>query len=82
MARLEVDAATDRVVNFINAMTMELQMLARACGKANVHDLEPEDMRALTLEAALITGIPLVGTEVNLRHLLARLAGGATEHLS
>jgi len=43
-------------------MTLEIQMLARACGKANVHNLEPEDLRSLTLEAAAITGIPLVGT--------------------
>jgi hypothetical protein len=43
-------------------MTLEMQMLARACGKADVHDLEPEDLRALTLEAAAIAGIPLVGT--------------------
>ena len=34
MARLEVDAATERVVNFLNAMTMEIQMLARCCGKS------------------------------------------------
>ena len=38
-------------------------MLARACGKSDVHDLEPEDLRALTLEASMITGIPLVGTD-------------------
>jgi len=44
-------------------MTMELQMMARACGKADVHDLEPEDLRALTLESSIITGIPLVGTD-------------------
>ncbi len=43
-------------------MTLEIQMLARACGKADVHDLEPEDLRALTLEASAITGMPLVGT--------------------
>jgi hypothetical protein len=36
-------------------------MMARACGKSNVHDLEPEDLRALTVEAALITGVPLAG---------------------
>ncbi len=40
------------------AMTLEIQMLARACGKANVHDLEPEDLRALTLESSAITGLP------------------------
>src|SRR5262245_16774375 len=42
-------------------MTAEIQMLARACGMANVHDLDADDLRALTLEASLITGIPLVG---------------------
>lgn len=62
VARLEVDAATDRVVNLFNALTAEIQMLARSCGKADVHDLEPEDLRALTLESSMITGVPLVGT--------------------
>jgi methylamine---glutamate N-methyltransferase subunit C len=62
MARLPVDEATDRVANFLTAMTLEVQMLARACGKANIHDLDPDDLRALTIEAAAITGIPLVGT--------------------
>lgn len=62
MKRLPIDEATERVANFLHAMTLEIQMLARACGKADVHDLEPEDLRALTVEAAAITGIPLVGT--------------------
>ena len=61
VARLPIDEAAQRVANFLTAMTLEVQMIARACGKANVHDLDPEDLRALTLEAALITGIPLVG---------------------
>jgi glutamate synthase domain-containing protein 2 len=63
MARLPIDEAADRVANFLTAMTLEVQMLARACGKANVHDLDPDDLRALTMEAAAITGIPLVGTQ-------------------
>lgn len=62
MARLEIDEAAERVANFLLAMTLEVQMIARACGKANVHDLDPDDLRALTIEAAAITGIPLVGT--------------------
>jgi glutamate synthase domain-containing protein 2 len=62
MARLPIDDAADRVANFLTAMTLEVQMLARACGKANIHDLDPDDLRALTIEAAAITGIPLVGT--------------------
>src|SRR5262249_14749357 len=62
IARLPVEEAAQRVANFLTAMTLEVQMIARACGKANVHDLDPEDLRALTLEASLITGIPLMGT--------------------
>ena len=67
MARLDPDEGAERVANFLNAMTLEIQMIARACGKANVHNLEPEDLRALTLEAALITGIPLVGMREPIR---------------
>ena len=62
MQRLPIPEAAERVANFLHAMTLEIQMLARACGKADVHDLEPEDLRALTLEASAITGLPLVGT--------------------
>jgi len=62
MKRLPIEAAAERVANFMHAMTLEIQMLARACGKSDIHDLEPEDLRALTLEASAITGIPLVGT--------------------
>lgn len=62
-ARLVLDEAADRVFNFVTAMTMEMQMMARACGKSDVHHLEPEDMRALTMEASMITGIPLAGTD-------------------
>ncbi len=42
---------------------IELQRLARACGKSHVHNLEPEDMVALTMEAAAMAGVPLAGTE-------------------
>jgi methylamine---glutamate N-methyltransferase subunit C len=52
-----------RVYNLLTAMTMELQMLARACGKTNVHSLEPEDLAALTVEAAAMAKVPLAGTD-------------------
>src|SRR5438876_57935 len=64
MKRLEIDAAAERVANWFHATTSEVQILARACGKRDVHDLEPEDLRALTLEASLITGVPLACTNV------------------
>ena len=49
--RLVVDDAAHRVYNFLHTLTLECQMLARACGKTNVHNLEPEDLCALTVEA-------------------------------
>jgi glutamate synthase domain-containing protein 2 len=61
--RLVVDEAAERVYNILTAMTMELQMLARACGKTDVHSLEPEDLCALTVEAAAMAKVPLAGTE-------------------
>ena len=65
--RLPVEVAAERIENFLNALTLECQMFARACGKQDVHDLEPEDLRTLTLEASMITGIPLVGTDFAFR---------------
>ena len=44
-------------------MTMEVTLLAKACGKSDVHNLEPEDLRALTLEASAFTGVALCGID-------------------
>ena len=44
-------------------MTMEVTALARACGKSDVHNLEPEDLVALTVEAAAMARVPLAGTD-------------------
>ena len=41
---------------------MEVQLLARACGKTNIHSLEPEDLAALTHEASAMAKVPLAGT--------------------
>ena len=62
-SRLNPDEAGERVASFLRAVTMELTMIAKACGKSNVHNLEPEDLRALTLEASAMTGVPLAGID-------------------
>ena len=62
MKRLDIDEGAERVASFLLTMVSEVQMLARACGKADIHDFDPEDLRALTLESSMICGIPLVGT--------------------
>jgi hypothetical protein len=48
--------------NVIRASIGEASMMARCTGKTNLHNIEPEDLRALTLATAEATGIPLAGT--------------------
>ena len=61
--RLAPDRAAEEVANYLRAITMELTALARACGKSDVHHLEPEDLVALTVEAAAMARVPLAGTD-------------------
>ncbi len=61
--RLDPDGAAGRVANYLRSLTMELTALARACGKSDVHHLEPEDLVALTVEAAAMARVPLAGTD-------------------
>ena len=60
--RLDPVAGGRRLANYLRVLTMETQTLARACGKSHVLNLEPEDMVALTVEAAAMAGVPLAGT--------------------
>ncbi len=52
-----------RLANYLKVMTLEAQTIARACGKNHLHNLEPEDLCALTLEAAAMARVPLAGTD-------------------
>jgi glutamate synthase domain-containing protein 2 len=60
--RLDPIKAAKRLQNFLAVLTMETQIIARACGKSHVLNLEPEDVVALTVEAAAMAGVPLAGT--------------------
>ena len=61
-ARLNPEDAGRRLANYLKVMTLEAQTIARACGKSHIHNLEPEDLCALTVEASAMTGVPLAGT--------------------
>ncbi len=61
-SRLDPVLAGRRLANYLKVLTLEVQTLARACGKSHVHNLEPQDMAALTVEAAAMAGVPLAGT--------------------
>ena len=51
-----------KLKNYLTPLTLELQTLARANGKSDVRNLEPEDLVALTVEAAAMARVPLAGT--------------------
>lgn len=62
-ARLNPLDGGKRLANYLRVLTMEAQTLARACGKSHLHNLEPEDLVALTMESAAMARVPLAGTE-------------------
>ncbi len=61
-ARLDPVLGGRRLANYLAVLTLEAQTIARACGKSHVHNLEPEDLVALTVEAAAMARVPLAGT--------------------
>ncbi len=61
-SRLDPVLGGRRLANYLAVMTLEAQTIARACGKSHLHNLEPEDLVALTIEAAAMAGVPLAGT--------------------
>ena len=61
-ARFDPELGGRKVANYLRVLTLETQTLARACGKSHGHNLEPEDLVALTIEAAAMARVPLAGT--------------------
>ncbi len=61
--RVNIPAGAERVARFLTAITMEITMLAKACGKSSVHNLESEDLRALSFEASAFTGVKMAGMD-------------------
>ncbi|WP_166418320.1 FMN-binding glutamate synthase family protein [Cochlodiniinecator piscidefendens] len=63
MKRVDPVDAGRRLRNYLKVMTLEAQTIARACGHNHLHNLEPEDLCALTMEAAAMAQVPLAGTD-------------------
>jgi glutamate synthase domain-containing protein 2 len=61
-ARLDPVEGGRRLANYLRVLALEAQTLARACGKAHLRNLEPEDLVALTVESAAMARVPLAGT--------------------
>ena len=63
MKRVDPIRAGERLANYLKVMTLEAQTIARASGKSHLKNLEPEDLCALTVEAAAMARVPLAGTQ-------------------
>jgi len=62
-AGFDVDQAADNLTNFLTALTAEVQMIARSCGKTRTRNLEPEDMRSLSIQTSAMTRVALAGSD-------------------
>ncbi|MBD3635404.1 MAG: FMN-binding glutamate synthase family protein [Methylophaga sp.] len=62
MKRFDPVEGGRRLANYLRVLTLEAQTLARACGKNDLRNLEPEDLVALTVESAAMARVPLAGT--------------------
>lgn len=58
-ARLDPEVGARKVTHYLRSLTT----LARACGKSDVHNMEADDLVALTIEAAAMARVPLAGTD-------------------
>lgn len=61
-ARYEIERNAQWIADFLRNMSLELAAITLACGKTNCHDLNRDDLRALTPEASGITGVPMLNT--------------------
>lgn len=62
--KFDVNESAMKVANFIKSMTSEIEMFTKIAGKTDVHNLEYEDLRAITITASEITGVPLAGKTI------------------
>ena len=57
---------TERASLFLSALRAEASIMPRCTGKTDLHNLEPEDLRAISLVTAEATGLPLAGRNLRL----------------
>jgi NADPH-dependent glutamate synthase beta subunit-like oxidoreductase len=53
----------EAAASIINAMSAETSIMARCTGKTDVRNIEPEDLRAITVASAKAFGVPLAGAK-------------------
>ncbi|MGB3716711.1 MAG: glutamate synthase-related protein [Candidatus Promineifilaceae bacterium] len=60
-ARLDPVEAGQRLANFVHATAEEIKILAMLSGHNTIADLSPEDLRAMDMNTAGLTGLKLAG---------------------
>ncbi len=48
---------------FLKALAYEASIMPRCTGKTDIHNIEPEDLRSITIATAEATGLPLAGVK-------------------
>jgi methylamine---glutamate N-methyltransferase subunit C len=61
--RLDYIEGGKRVARYIEAMTEEAVMLTQQAGNTDILKLEKDDLRALTVESSVLTGVKMAGLE-------------------
>ena len=59
--RMDLDLSAMRVANYIKSMTEETKMLAQLTGHDDIRKFSTDDLRALDINSAAITGLRLIG---------------------
>jgi len=62
-ARLDPIEGGKRLANFLHATAEEIKILTMLSGHSRITDLSPEDLRAMDLNTAALTGLKLAGYE-------------------
>ena len=65
-ARLDVEAAAQRVANYLNVSLAEMKTFARITGHTSIHDLNVTDLVTLNRDIAECTSIPYAGHVPNM----------------
>jgi glutamate synthase domain-containing protein 2 len=60
-ARIEIDKSAKQLYNYFHATTELIQVIARACGHADVNDFNFNDLSTYNREIHYLTGIPYAG---------------------
>jgi glutamate synthase domain-containing protein 2 len=63
VARLDPIEVGQRLANFIHACTEEVKILTMLSGHGSIKDLSTEDLRAMDLNTAALTGLKMAGYE-------------------